>query len=63
MSQEKRFGRRIARPSTVQLVHELKLMALQQSLDAARAREAAEPPSEANPRDVAPTASSPAEAA
>lgn len=42
MSQEKRFGKRIAEPSSVQIVHELKLMALRQSLDAALAREAAE---------------------
>lgn len=44
MSQEKRFGRRVAKPSSVQIVHELKLMALRQSLDAALAREAAEAP-------------------
>ena len=42
MGQEKRFGKRIAEPSSVQIVHELKLMALRQSLDAAIAREAAE---------------------
>lgn len=42
MVQERRFGRRIAEPSSVQIVHELKLMALRQSLDAATAREAAE---------------------
>ena len=44
MSQEKRFGKRIAEPSSVQIVHELKLLMLRQSLDAAVAREAeAEP--------------------
>ena len=42
MVQERRFGRRIAEPSSVQIVHELKLMALRQSLDAATAREAPE---------------------
>ena len=42
MGQEKRFGRRIAEPSSVQIIHELKLMALRQSLDAAIAREAAD---------------------
>ena len=41
MVQEKRFGRRVAMPSTVEIVHELKLMALRQSLDAALEREAA----------------------
>ena len=41
MGQEKRFGKRVAEPSSVQIVHELKLMALRQSLDAATAREAA----------------------
>ena len=40
MGQEKRFGKRVAEPSSVQIVHELKLMALRQSLDAAVAREA-----------------------
>jgi hypothetical protein len=41
MRQEKRFGKRIAEPSAVQIIHELKLMALRQSLDAAIEREAA----------------------
>lgn len=40
MSQEKRFGRTVVTPSSAQIIHELKLMALQQSLDAARAHEA-----------------------
>ncbi len=40
MSQEKRFGRTVVTPSSAQIIHELKLMALQQSLDAARAQEA-----------------------
>ena len=40
MGQEKRFGKRVAEPSSVQIIHELKLMALRQSLDAAIAREA-----------------------
>ena len=48
MGQEKRFGKRIAEPSSVQIVHELKLMALRQSLDAAIAREAAEAPAESH---------------
>ena len=39
MGQEKRFGKRVAEPSSVQIVHELKLMALRQALDAATARE------------------------
>ena len=42
MGQEKRFGKRIAEPSSVQIVHELKLMALRQSLDAAIAHEGAD---------------------
>ena len=42
MGQERRFGKRIAEPSSVQIVQELKLMALRQSLDAATAREAVE---------------------
>ena len=42
MGQEKRFGKRVAEPSSVQIVHELKLMALRQSLDAAIAREGAD---------------------
>ena len=41
MHQEKRFGKRITEPSAVQIVHELKLMAQRQSLDAAIEREAA----------------------
>ncbi len=41
MSQEKRFGKRIVEPSSVQIIHELKLMALRQSLDIALEREAA----------------------
>lgn len=40
MKQEKRFGKRIAEPSAVQIIHELKLMELRQSLDAAIEREA-----------------------
>lgn len=40
MSQEKRYGKRVPMPSSVEIVHELKLMALRQSLDAAQAREA-----------------------
>lgn len=39
MSRERRFGKHKNEPSTVQIVHELKLMALRQSLDAAVARE------------------------
>ena len=64
MGQERRFGKRIAEPSSVQIVHELKLMALRQSLDEAISREAAETPA-ASPagqphhhvrvRDVAPS--------
>ena len=41
MSQEKRFGRTVVTPSSAQIIHELKLMALRQSLDAALAQEAA----------------------
>lgn len=41
MGQEKRFGKRITEPSAVQIIHELKLMAPRQSLDAALEREAA----------------------
>ena len=41
MRQEKRFGKRIAEPSAVQIIRELRLMALRQLLDAAIAREAA----------------------
>jgi hypothetical protein len=41
MQQEKRFGKRVTQPSAVQIIHELKLMALRQSLDAAIEREAA----------------------
>ena len=41
MGQDKRFGKRVTEPSSVQIIHELKLMALRQSLDAATAREAA----------------------
>ncbi len=44
MSQEKRFGRRVTVPSSVEIVHELKLMALRQSLDAAEERERASRP-------------------
>ena len=42
MSRDRRFGKRINEPSSVQIVHELKLMALRQSLDAAVTREAGE---------------------
>ena len=42
MNQEKRFGKRIAEPSSVQIIHELKLMALRQAVDAAAKRDAAE---------------------
>ena len=40
MRKEKRFGRRITEPSSVQIIHELKLMTMRQSLNAAMAREA-----------------------
>ena len=43
MGQEKRFGKRVAEPSSVQIVHELKLMALRQSLDATVARDGTAP--------------------
>lgn len=40
MSQEKRFGKRVAEPSSLQIIHELKLLMLRQSLANAVAREA-----------------------
>lgn len=40
MNKDRRFGKRVAEPSSVQIIHELKLMALRQSLDAAVKREA-----------------------
>ena len=64
MGQERRFGKRIAEPSSVQIIHELKLMALRQSLDEAISREAAETPAtspagqshhHARARDAAPS--------
>ncbi len=59
MGQEKRFGKRVAEPSSVQIIHELKLMALRQSLDAAIAREAADVSPSGGPRvvDAAPPVS------
>ena len=42
MGRVRRFWKRINEPSSVQIVHELKLMALRQSLDAAVTREAGE---------------------
>lgn len=61
MSTEKRFGRRIVVPSTAEIVHEMKLMALRQSLDAALEREAraAGEPAPPLPSDVSHPVGSP----
>ena len=63
MNRDRRFGKRIVEPSSVQIIHELKLMALRQSLDAAK-REAADTPPPADgavaTRDVATPRSDPA---
>ena len=64
MNRDRRFGKRIAAPSSVQIVHELKLMALRQSLDEAVTREATDMPLSADgtavTRDVTTSASDPA---
>lgn len=64
MNRDRRFGKRTAEPSSVQIVHELKLMALRQSLDDAVKREAADMPPSADgtavTRDIIMSPSDPA---